>query len=390
MAKKITARQVETIRPGNVRREISDGGSGLYLIVQSESGSKSWACRFRFDGKPVKLTLGGYPKLSLAEARRDAGIALAKVAAGINPAAERRQAQIEAGERARDTVAYWAKVFLEQHARAKTRPQSWRTTERTFRLYVVPAWGGKLVHEVRRKDIIALVHDIALIAPVQANRSLAHLSRFFRWLLNRDVIDSSPCLAIERPTRETPRERVLTDDEIRRFWKATDGGGTGDIFRLLLLSGARRNEVVELRWSELDLEKRLWTLPAERAKNRMSAVFPLGPLAWRIIEQQPRVTDHVFARTDLARPKARLDAAMQPDASWVTHDLRRVARSLLSRARVPQEIAELCLHHLPAAMVRRYNKYQYLDEKREAFGKLEREIDLILNPPAADVLPFRR
>ena len=245
MAKKLTARQVETVRPGTVRREISDGGSGLWLIIQPGSGSRSWACRFRFNGKPVKLTLGSYPKLSLAEARRDAGIALANVAAGINPVAERRQAQIEAGERARDTVAYWAKVFLEQHARAKTRHQSWRASERTFRRYVVPRLGGKLVHEVRRKDVIALVHDIALTAPVQANRSLAHLSRFFRWLLNRDVIDSSPCLAIERPTRETPRERLLSDDEVRRLWIAAGQvpampAPYGDIYKLLLLSGARR------------------------------------------------------------------------------------------------------------------------------------------------------
>jgi len=396
MAKKLTARQVETVRPGTVRREISDGGSGLWLIIQPGSGSRSWACRFRFNGKPVKLTLGSYPKLSLAEARRDAGIALANVAAGINPVAERRQAQIEAGERARDTVAYWAKVFLEQHARAKTRHQSWRASERTFRRYVVPRLGGKLVHEVRRKDVIALVHDIALTAPVQANRSLAHLSRFFRWLLNRDVIDSSPCLAIERPTRETPRERLLSDDEVRRLWIAAGQvpampAPYGDIYKLLLLSGARRQEIADMTWGELDLDKKLWMLPGERTKNRMPAVFPLGPMAWEIIARQPRNDGYVFPfHTDFSRVKARLDELMKPDAPWVTHDTRRVARSLLSRARVPQEIAELCLHHLPAAMVRRYDKFQRVDEKREAFEALEREVDLILNPPEAAVVPFRR
>ena len=283
MAKKLTARQIDTARPGNVRREISDGGSGLWLVVQPISGSKSWACRFRFDGKSVKLTLGHYPKLSLAEARKEAAAVLAKVAAGVNPAAEKRQAQIEAGERAGDTIERWAAAFLEQHARTKTRPSSFRGTERTFRLYVLPAWRGKLVGDIRRRDIIELVHNIARTAPAQANRSLAHLSRFFRWLLNRDVIDSSPCLAIERPAKETPRERLLTDDEIRRFWVAAGQlpAPYADIYKLLVLSGARREEIAAMMCSELDLQKRLW--------------------------------------------------------------------------------------------VRRYDKFQYLDEKREAFGKLERE-----------------
>jgi integrase len=393
MAKKLTARQIDTARPGNVRREISDGGSGLWLVVQPISGSKSWACRFRFDGKSVKLTLGHYPKLSLAEARREAAAALAKVASGINPAEVKRQEQIEAGERAGDTVARWAAVFLEQHAQVKTRPQSYRATERTFRLYVVPRWGGKLVGDIRRRDIIELIYDIARTAPFQANRSLAHLSRFYRWLLNRGVVQSSPCLAIERPAREVARERILSDDEIRRFWTAAGQlpAPYADIYKLLVLSGARRQEIADMKGGELDLEKRLWMLPGERAKNRKPAVFPLGPMAWEIIGRQPRDGGDVFpGHADFSRTKARLDKLMKPDAPWVTHDLRRVARSLLSRARVPQEVAELCLHHLPAAMVRRYDKFQRVDEKREAFAKLECEINLILNPPAADVLPFRR
>jgi integrase len=320
--------------------------------------------------------LGSYPKLSLAEARKEAAAVLAKVAAGVNPAAEKRQAQIEAGERAGDTIERWAAAFLEQHARIKTRLSSFRGTERTFRLYVLPAWRGKLVGDIRRRDIIELVHNIARTAPAQANRSLAHLSRFFRWLLNRDVIDSSPCLAIERPAKETPRERLLTDDEIRRFWVAAgqQPAPYADIYKLLVLSGARREEIAAMMCSELDLQKRLWMLPGERAKNRMPAVFPLGPMAWEIIERQPRDGGYVFpGHSDFSRAKAKLDEIMKPDAPWVTHDLRRVARSLLSLARVPQEIAELCLNHLPAAMVRRYDKFQYLDEKREAFGKLERE-----------------
>jgi len=393
MSKRLTDRTLKNAKPHAERYELSDGGSGLYFAVQPKTGAISGASRFRIDGRPKKYTHGTYPAISLAEMRERHAVVMAKVAKGIDPTAEKRQAQIEAGERAGDTVERWAAVFLEQHVRAKTRPQSQRSVERTFRLYVLPAWRTKSVGDIRRRDIIELIHDIARTAPFQANRSLAHLSRFFRWLLNRDVIDSSPALAIERPAKETPRERLLSDDEIRRLWIAAGQvpAPYGDIYRLLLLSGARRQEIAEMTWGELDLEKKLWMLPGERAKNGSPAILPLGKLAWQIIERQPRDGGYVFPRhSDFSRAKVQLDELMKPDKPWVFHDLRRVARSLLSRARVPQDLSELCLHHLPHSMRRRYDRHQYLDEKREAFEKLEREVDLILNPLEAAVVPFRR
>jgi integrase len=122
---------------------------------------------------------------------------------------------------------------------------------------------------------------------------------------------------------------------------------------LLLLSACRRQEVAEMRWSELDLPRRIWTLPSERSKNRLPNMLPLGPLAWSIIEAQPRIagSDYVFgrARNGFSVIKHKLDAAMQTATPWVTHDLRRSGRSLLGRARVPSDIAERCLGHLLVA-----------------------------------------
>jgi integrase len=398
MAKALTAKSIENLRPDAIRREIADGGCrGLFFIIQP-SGARSWACRYRINGKSQKLTLGAFPTVGLPQARRLAATALEQLAKGGNPGADKRQAKAEALERSKDTVERLAQQFLEEYARKKTRQSSWRAAERTLLNEAAPAWRGRVVTDIRRRDVIELVANIARDRPVQANRACAHLSRFFRWLVARDVIAGSPCIGVERPGTETIRERALSDDEICRFWNAVSQlpAPFPDVYRLLLLTGQRKQEVADMAWNELDLARRVWTLPATRAKNKVTHLLPLGPLAWEIIERQPRgdTSDLVFGprrlRDLFPSAKSKLDAIMQPDEPWVNHDLRRTARSLLARARVMPDIAELMLGHLLPGMRRVYDKHKYLDEKRAGFVALEREIDLILNPPAAEVVPLRR
>jgi integrase len=392
MSKTLTARSIETAKPLTVRQEIPDGGCrGLFLIVQP-SGVRSWALRFRIKGKTAKHTLGSWPEVSLAEARRLASAAMAAIAQGTDPREEKRKAKAEEAARGRDTVAKLANLFLEQHARRKTRENSYRQTEGIFRRDILPAWGERPITDIRRRDVVDLIEAIAVTRPIMANRVQACCSRFFRWCTRRDVIAGSPADGIERPTLEKARERCLTDDEIRSFWSATAKlpAPVGDMFRLLLLSGARAREVSNLQWSELSLTDRVWTLPAARNKAKVDLERPLGPLAWQLITAQPRTSDYVFERSrSWNYMKVQLDQVMQV-ADWRVHDLRRVARSLLSRGRVQSDHAELCLGHLLSGMRAVYDKHSYLDEKRAAYAVLEREIDLILNPPEAEVIRFAR
>jgi integrase len=393
MAKTLTARSIETAKIPAVRQEIPDGGCrGLFLVVQP-SGRKSWAVRFRIDGRTGKHTLGSWPAVPLAEARRLAAAAMAQVAQGTDPRAEKRKAKAEATERNLDTVAKLADLFLEQHAKRKTRENSWKAVEGTFRREVIPVWGDRPITEIRRRDVNDLVTAVAMTRPIMANRLLSHLSRFFRWAAARDVIAGSPCIGVERPAPETIRARCLSDDELRAFWAATGvlPAPAGDLFRVLLLSAARAREITGLRWDELDFAGRIWVLPAARNKARVDLERPLGPLAWEIIAAQPRVSEFVFGRPRaLFYLKHRLDQVMQTETRWRTHDLRRVARSLLSRGRVLSDVAEMCLGHLLAGQRKIYDRHGYVDEKRAAYETLEREIDRIINPPEAAVIPFRR
>src|SRR6516165_10447864 len=218
----------------------------------------------------------------------------------------------------------------------------------------------------------------------------------FSALLNEDYVTASPVVGIERPAKENVRDRILGDDEIRAFWRATDDlpAPFNDIYKLLLLSCARRQEVAEARWGEVDLINKVWVISAKRAKGKAAVALPLGPLAWSIIERQPRIagSDYVFGRRrcGFSHMKRQLDAIMKPTVQWQNHDLRRSGRSLLSKARVPADISELMLGHVLPGNVRRiYDRFEYLGEKRAGFAALEREINRIINPPDADVIPLR-
>lgn len=398
MAKRLTDIAIRNFKPSAARREIPDGGcAGLYLILQP-NGKRSWAVRYRHDRRPRKLTLGSLPPIMLAEARKLAAGALHEVGHGIDPAAAKREnkhaAKQAAAKCAADTVERLVELFLDYN-RQRVRSGTQRQTESILRREVLPQWRGRLVTDIGRKDVKELTRSIADTRPTLANRTQSYLSKFFKWLVNEDYIAANPAAGIERPGRENIRERALSDAELQRLWAALDQlpAPFGDIYRLLLLSGARRQEVADMQWDELDPQQQLWTLPAARSKSKKPVIFPLGPMAWEILASQPQVSEYVFGcprSGPVGRVKRQLDAALQFGQPWRTHDLRRTVRSLLARARVPDNIAELMLGHLLTGMARVYNVHSYLNEKRTGFEALEREIDLIVNPPAADVIAFRR
>jgi len=399
MAKKLTDFSLRHLKAGSKRREVPDGGcSGLYLILQPQpSTARSWCVRYRHGGRPRKLTLGSLPGLTLSEARVKAAAALAEVYRGTDPIltaqAAKRLARQQAIAQCGNSVERLAGLYLE-HAQQKMRPNSFSAVERTFRNEALPRWRGRMAADIGKADAKELLRDIHRTRPIASNRTQAILSGFFSWLVDQDYLLGSPMVGIKRLAQENVRERCLSDDEIRRFWSATEAlpAAYRDIYRLLLLSAARRQEVAEMRWAELDVANKLWTLPALRSKTKVPHLMPLGQMAWDIIAAQPRQSDYVFGRprSGFSAIKPILDEHMKPDEGWVTHDLRRTSRSLLSRGHVPSDVAELMLGHLLPGMRRRYDRHQFHHEKAEGFVKLEREVSLILHPPAADVVPFRR
>jgi integrase len=318
------------------RTEVADSRKpGLYLVIQP-SGRKSWAVRYRrvADNKSRKLTLKGFP--SLATARRLAQAALDQAAEGRDPAAE-KQAGKRAAERGdHDRIELVIADFIERYAKKNTRESTWRETERILKREIEKRWKGRRVQEITRRDIIRALDDIAERGvPVMANRTLAAVRRLFNWCREKDLVQISPCEGVKAPSVERPRDRVLTDDEIRLIWitcdklekgdlstkstKLKDGWQFWPLIKLLILTGQRRSEVAEMRWSEIDLSRRTWVLPRQRVKNDTLHEVPLSDGAVAVLAKLPRIKSDpglVFTTTGrtpvsgFTRAKNRLDSMM--------------------------------------------------------------------------------
>src|SRR5262249_1133518 len=245
MGKVITHRFVESVRPKAARAEYPDAGCpGLYLVVQP-SGTRSWAVRYRHNGVNGKRTLGraGNGGLTLAAARAAAAThrhRLETHPTGVVPVAG--VAGISGG--GGDSIEAAVASFLELHAYRKTRESTAWAAERVFNRVVLPAWRGRTIDSIRKRDVIDLVEGVAASGRGHlAKRVSAFLSKFFNWLVGRDMLAFSPVAGVERPFQEEERERVLTDLEVRALGGACVGNGPFDrALKLLLLTGARRNE----------------------------------------------------------------------------------------------------------------------------------------------------
>jgi integrase len=372
---KLTAITVEKFKPRAARREVPDRAcAGLYLVVQP-SGAKSWAVRYRRGGKTRKLTLGNVEALPLAAARRAAADALHEVAVGRDPAADkqRRVAESEqaAALRASDTVDSLVAQFLAQYVERNCRPSTQSQVKRVFAVEVLPRWHGRSVHDIERRDVVALLDRIVADRPVLANRTRSHLGKFFSWLLARDVLKWSPVAGVERPAKETARDRVLTSTEVAAVWRACDqiDSEFAILVKLLLLTGQRRNEVAGMCWSEIDADRRTWTLPAARSKNGRQHAVPLSRQAWALISARPHAGDRVLDVGSVAHGKIALDAVARIPQRWTLHDLRRTAVTGMAELGIAPHVIEAAVNHTGAAklgVAGVYNRASYGEEKRTA------------------------
>jgi integrase len=225
---------------------------------------------------------------------------------------------------------------------------------------------------VTRADVAATLTKITKDnGPVSANRARSALSRFFRWAIGEGLCDH-PVFGTNKRAENDPRERSLSDAEAAAVWLAAPNNDYGRLLKLILLTGCRRAEVGNLKWSEVDLDARTITLPKDRTKNRQEHVVPLSDMAVGILNDIPRRDrDPVFGRTrgagfsGWAKPKAEFDklVKLQP---WTLHDLRRTVRTGLGKLGVQPHIAEATLNHLPPKLIRTYDRNTYAAEKKAA------------------------
>ena len=402
--KRLTDITIENLKPGSVQYEKSDAGARGLRVVVHPTGRKSFIVRFRdASGRSRKLTL--QPGITLAVARKLAADALLEVAQGRDPAATRQAAKRNAAAKAGDTIERWANMFIERYAKKKTRPNTWRQTEHVLNNIVLPAWKGRTVHDIKRRDVRELLEDLAETKPIMANRTHGVLGKFFKWLMTKldDADFVSPVVGVERPSEENVGERVLDDDEIVRLWKACEaiGGREGACIKLLMLTGQRRSEIAHLKWHEVGND--VLELPAPRMKGKRAHVVPLSSQAAAIIAdmpklvpQVPRPDDYVWGDSAVGhfhRIKDRLDAHMGDIPKWVVRDIRRSVATGMARISIALPVIERVLAHRKgsfAGIVGVYQKYSFAPEMAVALQKWADHVEQLVGGRPAKVVKLPR
>lgn len=388
-ASKLSTLKIEKAAPpSSGRTELWDSQTrGLGLRV-TPSGTKTWVMMYRVDGKQRRLTLGRYPDLSLADARAEATKHLTTIAKGSDPVELLEAEKRERIENRSNRLDHVSDEFIERYAKPKNR--SWQETQRILNREVIPHWGKRSVSDISRRDVITLIDDISDRAPFMANRTLSAIRRFFNWCIERDVLALNPAAGVKPPATEKSRDRVLSDDDIKAFWTGCDklGWPFGPAFKLMLVTGQRRDEVASMKWDNIDTVNALWTLSREQTKSDRRHEVPLSSLACELLRAVPCTGDYVFTtngRTPISgfsKAKLELDKASKL-AGWRLHDLRRTVASGMARIGVAPHVIEKVLNHSGgkiSGVAAIYNRHGYADEKTRALDAWSASISTLINP----------
>jgi integrase len=416
---KLTQAAVERLSPpADGRIEVWDsllGGFGLRISapLAGKPARRVWQVMYRvkIDGKRKLVretlgTLGEIPKVD--QARERARQSLAKARAGTNPVAERQTAKAAAEKAATSTFAAVADRYMLEHVERNCAASLIRETGRILERDVKPRWGSRQIGEITKGDINDLIDEIASRrdrkrrmatggAAVQANRTLARLKTLFRWAVSKGLRDGDPTEGVRKAIKEVPRDRYLEDDEIRAFWAGCDklGWPFGGLLKTLLLTAQRRDEVGGMQWSEIDLDKRQWTIPGERAKNGKAHVVHLSALAVEVLTSTPRVGELVFTtngRTPVSgfsKIKERLDRHMIGSEPWILHDLRRTATTGMAQLNIAPHVVDKILNHTAGTIrgvAATYNRFQYLPERQAALEAWGRYVESLIRPTPTNVV----
>jgi integrase len=395
--------------------------SGFAVRVTS-AGTRAFVWFHRVNGKPYLETLGRWDENAGGGTLtvRDAIVRADKLAKDLkngrreDPRPERTRRLQEGDRVAGETVSGLLDKFVERYAKKEAKLRTADQIKAAFDRLVKPRIGKIGIYALRRSDIVKMLDEVEdESGPVMADRVLATVRKAFNWHATRDDDFQPPIvkgMARTKP-KERAAKRVLADDEIRDLWTALETIDAPDCYpafvKMLLLTATRRNEAADMHSTELDGD--LWTIPGERYKTKLDHVIPLTKAALALIGAKPpkakngwfifstsksgpdgaMVLDGAVAFSGFSKAKTELDKTIaaireregrDPIANWTLHDLRRTARSLMSRAKVSTDHAERALGHVIGGVRETYDRHEYLDEKRAAFEALAVLVDMILDP----------
>jgi integrase len=356
--------------------------------------------------------LGSASVLTLDQARHEAKKELARVRLGNDPQAEKAKARKDAAA----TLATFVEPYLARKEK-ELKPRSFVEIARQLRrdwqsLHNMP------IRQIARADVAGRLTQLTESnGPVASDRARAALSAFFTWAMREGLVDANPVIATNRPAEPKARDRVLTDGELREVWNACQDNDHGRIVRLLILTGQRREEASAMAWPEIDPDRALWCIPAERTKNGRPHDVPLSEECLSLIDKIHRRQnrDLVFgqgkgpfsgwskAKVGLdcrileARRKSASEAGhdvqqVKPIPQWRMHDLRRTVATRMADIGILPHVIEAVLNHVSGAragVAGTYNRSLYAKEKREALARWASHVSAVIKEQPHRVIKLR-
>jgi integrase len=394
---KLTTTEIKklVLPPGVIDKVFWDDDVGGFGLRLRAGGSASYIVQYDLGGKSRRVTLGPVTLLDNSVARTKAKDILARARLGFDVAAEKRERRAQAAE----TFGALLKRYFIAQQRA-VRQSTFKQIERRLLKLASPLHPLPLV-AIDRRTISGLLSTVAEErGPTAAANLHSSLSGYFSWLIGEGLLDENPLLHANKPKPHPARDRVITEDELRTLWAALGDDDYSDIVKLLIYTAARRAEIGDLIFDEIDLDKATIELPAARMKNGRQHLIPLSAPALAILRKRQRNgRDHVFGQRgfqDWSRSRAALDKAMggkRPD--WVLHDLRRLASTVMhDKLGIQPHIVEAVLAHVghKSGVAGTYNVASYAIERRRALDKWAAYVDAVVTgePASAEIVQLRR
>jgi len=395
---KLTDRAIQSLKPKPEPYEVFDSEfrGGSFSVRVSAAGRKTFTLMYRnAERHQRRLTLGEYGVLTLSDARSKARSICAKVQMGGDPVAERQD------QRLAQTFEDLFNLYMDRYARENTK--TWKEDQRKADKDVLPTLGKMKLKTIRREHLIEVLDRIAQRgSPVTANRTRGLLSRVYAFGVGRGLLEYNLVRDIPPLAKEHSRDRVLSEDEIRRMWTALDKQLplTAATFKLRLITGQRGIEVLSMRWRDIDGDT--WTIPAEISKNRMAHRVPLSTMALKVIEgvasisgngewlfPSPTGRGHM-GRLGKALDRIRTTCGETDKQEWFTaHDLRRTAATFMTRYGVSRLILSQVLNHSSRGVTAIYDRHGYEREKREALELWSQTLERILSDETSNVVKMK-
>jgi integrase len=394
---------------------------GLAVRVTS-TGYRAWVLVARYPlhpKNPTRRVICRYGAMTRDDVHAKARAWLKLIERGIDPEVQAAKERAAAQRRQGNTWGNVVADYLDQHCKGLKKAGE---AKHVLETELGKQWGARPITDITGLEVSGAIRAIVERgAPAQARNAFGWVAGLFSWAAGVGIygVEASPT-ALLKPSKligpKVPRDRVLTDAELRAVWKSADTMAYpfGTAAKLLMLTGARKLEIGNMSWSEVDLDKRIFTLPPERSKTGVAHVVPLSDSAYAILADLDKMRRNppkperagngsvatlprwdegssIFSTTGGAKPlggwskyKTRLDKACGV-TGWVLHDIRRSMRTNLSALPVPDDVREAVIGHLPAGIRRAYDLYSRLDEKRHCLDLWDKRLATILNPPPPGV-----